>query len=63
MADVDALAIQVAQAPYTGPKATCPWVAVHPLAQSILISKAKAFLEDALPILIQQGWTPPKETP
>lgn len=60
--DLERLATQVAQAPYAGTKAHCPWPAVAPLAQTILRSRAAAFLQDTIPVLIQHGWTPPKDT-
>lgn len=38
------------------------WESVDPLTRHILRDRAAAFLADAIPVLIEHGWTPPKET-
>lgn len=54
-----ALVEAIAQAPYQGPGAPCPWDAVDPLTRHGLRNRARALLADAIPALIAAGWTPP----
>ena len=38
------------------------WSSVDPLTRHMLMERAAAVLADAIPVLIEHGWTPPKET-
>ena len=37
------------------------WESVDPLTRHMLMERAAAVLADAIPVLIEHGWTPPKE--
>ena len=39
-----------------------PWESVDPLTRQMLVVHATALLADAIPVLIEHGWTPPEET-
>lgn len=52
------LSIAVAKQPFNKPD-TCTWEAIDPLTRAMLIHTAHAFLKDAIPALLEAGWTPP----
>lgn len=37
------------------------WSSVDPLTRHMLRERVTALLGDAIPVLIEHGWTPPKE--
>ena len=43
------------------PRTPTAWESVDPLTRHMLMERAAAVLADAIPVLIQHGWTPPKE--
>ena len=56
---VTAIAIRAVETDETSPTA---WESLDKLTQFLLMERATALLADAIPVLIQHGWTPPKET-
>ena len=55
---VTAIAIRAVETDETSPTA---WESLDKLTQFLLMERATALLADAIPVLIQHGWTPPKE--
>ena len=56
---VTAIAIRAVETDEISPTA---WESLDKLTQFLLMERATALLADAIPVLIQHGWTPPKET-
>ena len=56
---VTAIAIRAVETDETSPTA---WESLDKLTQFLLMERATALLADAIPVLIEHGWTPPKET-
>lgn len=52
---------QIARHHFQRPEAPCPWEAVDPLTQAGIIRAAATWLEDAIPVLTANGWTPPTD--
>lgn len=56
---VTAIAIRAVETDEISPTS---WSSVDPLTRHMLMERAAAVLADAIPVLIQHGWTPPEET-
>ena len=56
---VTAVARHTVEADETSPAA---WESLDKLTQLLLMERVTAFLADAIPVLIEHGWTPPEET-
>lgn len=56
---VTAIAIRAVETDEISPTA---WESLDKLTQFLLMERATALLADAIPVLIEHGWTPPKET-
>lgn len=56
---VTAIAIRAVE---TDEESPTSWSSVDPITRHMLRERAIAFLNDAIPALIEHGWTPPKET-
>ena len=56
---VTAIAIRAVETDEISPTA---WESLDKLTQFLLMERATAVLADAIPVLIEHGWTPPKET-
>ena len=55
---VTAIAIRAVETDETSPTA---WESLDKLTQFLLMERATALLADAIPVLIEHGWTPPEE--
>ena len=55
---VTAVARHAAETDETSPTA---WESLDKLTQFLLMERVTAFLADAIPALIEHGWTPPEE--
>lgn len=53
------LAEAIARQHYSGLDAPCPWEAIDPIAQAIIIHAASEWLDDAIPALKAAGWREP----
>ena len=56
---VTTVARRAVEADETSPTA---WESLDKLTQFLLMERVTAFLADAIPALIEHGWTPPEET-